>query len=116
MYTHSPVLEIKFWQYRKYLTADDPSGPPSFIEPSSILSQACRLTAWVPNTRNTGAGDVDGADDEDDDDDDQDEEDVPLQSEGHREELAQIDDDKKVWITVGLTKVIVMPILSPRTS
>ena len=47
----SPVLEVRCWRFAEYLDASDLTAPPPLIEPSKVLSQACRLATHIPRQR-----------------------------------------------------------------
>ena len=97
----SPVLEVRCWRFAEYLDASDLTAPPPLIEPSKVLSQACRLATHIPRPRTAAprapdslhsdmnmAMEVEEVDAEDD-----------------AVDAARVSEDDKIWITIGLTKV-----------
>lgn len=100
----SPILEINCWKHGEFFDDADPLSPLSLIEPSSVLSQACRLTTFAPRVRIATR--------------------VPQANQNVETEMeVEVDaedsvpddsDDAKVWITIGLTKVrLVFRVLGP---
>lgn len=87
------------------MASDDPAAPPAFIEPSAVLSHACRFTAWVPQT--------DATDEEQSAACEGEEEDGALEEQNlsAQQEHAsnRFYERELVWVTVGLTKVCVCP-------
>ncbi|GJF00872.1 hypothetical protein PsYK624_171740 [Phanerochaete sordida] len=77
-----PELEVLFWKFNEYLNPDR-EGPPFFLLPDEILSQAARLTLLTPSKHHNDDDETLLAD--------------------------QPNPQRKIWATCGLTKdVIVM--------
>jgi hypothetical protein len=81
---YSPELEVYFWEHMKFLKPQD-SGPPRFIQPNLIISQACRLTIDKPRSP-----------------------DLNYDSDGEAAANPRAQTSEKAWATIGLTRVCVL--------
>ena len=100
----SPVLEVNFWHFGQYLERDDAGAPSSFIEPASVLSQACRLAIADPQ-KTAASLDVEDADVDDEEEEEGEEDEGDGISSKEKSYDGTLRGDEEVWITIGLTKV-----------
>ena len=75
IFLSSPELEVGFFEFDSYLDSNT-AGPPALILPEQVLSQACRVRILHREPRETA--DIEEMDDE---------------------------EPRKIWVTIGLTKV-----------